>query len=128
MKITVIGTGYVGLSNAILLAQQNEVYAVDIVKENKSDVMNTITLEELINSNKNEFIESSLKFYNFVNQAIIDGVEKNKKLCESDRAKFLSIILTILYGNYIPNTDSNIDNRYNDVLKFIKTGGVVNDD
>lgn len=39
MKIAVAGAGYVGLSNAVLLAQHNEVIAVDIIRE-KVDMIN----------------------------------------------------------------------------------------
>lgn len=39
MKIAVVGTGYVGLSNAVLLSQHHHVVALDVVKE-KVDLLN----------------------------------------------------------------------------------------
>ena len=39
MKIAVAGTGYVGLSNALLLSQHNDVWAVDIL-QSKIDLIN----------------------------------------------------------------------------------------
>ncbi|MGP6146558.1 nucleotide sugar dehydrogenase [Jeotgalibaca sp. A122] len=39
MNITIVGTGYVGLSNAVLLAQHNKVVALEIIEE-KVDLIN----------------------------------------------------------------------------------------
>ncbi len=53
MKIAVAGVGYVGLSNAVLLAQYNEVTAVDILKE-KID---------MINNKKSPIVDSEIEYY-----------------------------------------------------------------
>lgn len=53
MKITVAGTGYVGLSLAVLLSQNNEVTAVDIVPEKV----------ELINSRKSPIADRYIEEY-----------------------------------------------------------------
>ena len=43
MKIAVVGTGYVGLSNAVLLAQKHQVKAVDIIPEKVDKINNKIS-------------------------------------------------------------------------------------
>ncbi len=47
MNITIAGTGYVGLSNAILLAQNNQVIALDVVSE-KVELLNQKNRQSLI--------------------------------------------------------------------------------
>lgn len=51
--IAIAGTGYVGLSNAILLAQHNKVYAVDIVPEKV----------ELINNRRSPIVDREIEKY-----------------------------------------------------------------
>ena len=43
MKIAVAGTGYVGLSLAVLLSQHNEVHALDIVPEKVKKINNYVS-------------------------------------------------------------------------------------
>ena len=53
MKLAIAGTGYVGLSLAVLLAQKNEVFALDIIQERV----------DLINSKKSPITDKEIEYF-----------------------------------------------------------------
>ena len=73
MKIAVAGTGYVGLSLAVLLAQHNEVIAVDVIKEKVDKINNKISPIQ------DDYIEKYLKEKELNLVATLDGESAYKE-------------------------------------------------
>ena len=69
MKIAVAGTGYVGLSNAVLLSQNNEVWAVDIVPEKV----------EMINNRKSPIVDKEIEEYLATKDLNLTATTDNEK-------------------------------------------------
>ena len=67
LKIAVAGTGYVGLSLAVLLAQQHQVTAVDVMKEKVEQINNRKPVIQ------DEYIEKYLAEKDLNLTATLDG-------------------------------------------------------
>ena len=105
MKIAVAGIGYVGLSNAILLAQHNEVTAVDISEERVEMINNRIS--PLVDKEIQEFLsEKELHL-----TAITDGAAAYKD------AEYIIIATPT---NYDPDKDFFDTSSIETVLAIIK--------
>lgn len=107
MKITVVGSGYVGLSNAVLLAQNNEVRLLDIVTEKV----------ELVNAKKSPIVDREIEDF-LSNKDLNLKAYTDKKLALSD-AEYVIIATPTDYDpetNYF-NTKS-VETVVKDVLSI----------
>lgn len=105
MKIAIAGTGYVGLSNAILLSQHNEVFATDIIQAKV----------DLINSKKSPIVDKEIEEY-LANKKLNLTATTDAKLAYND-ADFIIISTPT---NYDPEKNYFDTASVEAVLKLVK--------
>lgn len=107
MKIAVIGTGYVGLSNAVLFSQHHEVVALDVIKEKV----------DMINNKKSPIVDAGLEDYLANNHLNLKAT-----LDKEETYKGADFVIIATPTNYDPKRNffdtSTVDNVIYDVSVY----------
>ena len=114
IKITVVGTGYVGMSMAVLLAQNNDVIALDI-EQSRID---------LINKRESTIIDLDIKNY-LKNKKINLKATLDEELAYTDR----EFIIVATPTNYDPQTNyfdtSSVEQVINRCINYNKSATII---
>jgi len=114
MKITIVGTGYVGLSNAVLLSQHHEVVALDIIKEKV----------DMVNNRKSPIVDQELEDY-LKSKPLNLLATLDKDLAYKDT----SFVVIATPTNYDPNQNyfdtSSVDKVITDVSKYAPKATII---
>jgi len=114
MKISVIGTGYVGLSNAVLFSQHHEVVALDVIKEKV----------DMINNRKSPIVDTELEDYLANNHLNLKAtLDKEEAYQDAD------FVIIATPTNYDPKRNyfdtSTVDNVIFDVSKYNPKSAII---
>ncbi len=114
MKIAVIGTGYVGLSNAVLLSQNHKVVALDVNKEKV----------EMINNKKSPIVDRDLEEY-LANRSL----NLKATLNETESYRSASFVIIATPTNYDPRLNyfdtSTVDKIIYDVSRYNSESTII---
>ena len=113
MKIAVAGTGYVGLSNAVLLAQHNNVVAVDII-QSKVDT---------INAKKSPIVDKEIE--DFLKNKKLDLLATNDAESAYKDADFIIIATPTNYDPQKNYFDTSSINAVLDIIKKVNSNAVI---
>lgn len=113
MKIAVAGTGYVGLSNAVLLAQHNNVVAVDII-QSKVDS---------INAKKSPIVDKEIE--DFLTNKKLDLLATTDAEAAYQDADFIIIATPTNYDPQKNYFDTSSINAVLDIIKKVNSNAVI---
>ena len=113
MKIAVAGTGYVGLSNAVLLAQHNNVVAVDII-QSKVDT---------INAKKSPIVDKEIE--DFLKNKNLDLLATTDAESAYKDADFIIIATPTNYDPQKNYFDTSSINAVLDLIKKVNSNAVI---
>lgn len=110
MKITVVGAGYVGLANAILLAQHNEVVALEV----------NPNIVEMLNNKQSHIADKEIEDY-LANKTLNLRATSDK----DDAYKDTDIVIVATPTNYDEDTNSFDTSTVESVIDDVLVQGIV---